>query len=66
VSNKTLIVRAALAKPWSRKSRSCAGSLKPQLVASQECNVAEERAAMPCHNKISRKKQDVAKRTAEK
>ena len=38
------------------KSRSCAGSLKPQLVASQECNVAEERAAMQCHNKISRKK----------
>jgi uncharacterized protein YoxC len=49
------------------KSRSCAGSLKPQLVASQEYNnVAEERAAMQCHNKISRKKQAVAKRTAEK
>ncbi len=49
------------------KSRSCAGSLKPQLVASQEYNnVAEERAAMLCHNKISRKKQAVAKRTAEK
>ena len=32
------------------KSRSCAGSLKPQLVASQEYNnVAEERAAMQCH-----------------
>jgi hypothetical protein len=46
VSNKTLSVRAALAKPWRRKSRSCAGSLKPQLVDSQECNVAEERAAM--------------------
>ena len=49
------------------KSRSCAGSLKPQLVASQEYNtVAEARAAMQCHNKISRKKQAVAKRTAEK
>ena len=49
------------------KSRSCAGSLKPQLVASQEYNnVAKERAAMQCHNKISRKKQAVAKRTAEK
>jgi hypothetical protein len=47
-------------------TRSCAGSHKPQLVASQECNVAEERAAMQCHNKISRKKQAVAKRTAEK
>ena len=35
------------------KSRSCAGSLKPQLVASQEYNnVAEDRAAMQCHNKI--------------
>ena len=49
------------------KSRSCAGRLKPQLVASQDYNnVAEERAAMQCHNKISRKKQAVAKRTAEK
>ena len=46
VLNKTLRTRAALAKPWRRKSRSCAGSLKSQLVASQECNVAEERAAM--------------------
>ena len=27
-----------------------------RLVASQECNVAEERAAMQCHNKILRKK----------
>ncbi len=53
-------------KTLRRKSRSCTGSLKPQLVASQECNVAEERAAMQCHNKISRKKQAVAKRTAEK
>ena len=43
-----------------------AGSLKAQLVASQECNVAKERATMQCHNKISRKKQAVAKRTAEK
>jgi len=49
------------------KSGSCAGSLKPQLVASQEYNnVAEARAAMQCHNKISRKKQAVAKRTADK
>ena len=46
VLNKTLRTRAALSKPWRRKSRSCAGSLKSQLVASQECNVAEERAAM--------------------
>jgi len=38
VSNKTLSARAAPAKPWRWKSRSCAGSLKPQLVASQECN----------------------------
>ena len=37
-----------------------------RFVASQECNVAEERAAMQCHNKISRKKQAVAKQTPEK
>ena len=56
---------------WSRGNRQemhghLAGSLKAQLVASQECNVAKERATMQCHNKISRKKQAVAKQTAEK
>ena len=37
-----------------------------QCGRGEGCNVAEERAAMQCHNKISRKKQAVAKRTAEK
>jgi hypothetical protein len=35
-----LIARAALAKPWRLKSRSCVGSLKSQLVASQERDLA--------------------------
>jgi hypothetical protein len=77
VSNKTLSARAALAKPWRLKSRSCAGSLKPQLVASQECNVAEGCNAMSQQNLEEEagcgqtdcrkmKKQAMAKRTADK
>jgi hypothetical protein len=64
-------------KTLGQKSRSCAGSLKPQLVASQECNVAEGCNAMSQQNLEEEpgcgqtdcrkmKKQAMAKRTADK